>query len=297
PIGSELSLAQLRTRQWLENVGGRLRTFAASAENGETDWVVEEGRQRAVTFKPVRVSEFAEEYLFSYARRVVMLSATILDADTYLAGLGIDSSEAEIIRVDSHFPVRNRPVVLRPAARLSRHHLEENLPRLAAAVEEIMAEHPDEKGVIHTHSYRINSYLQRHLSARARERLITHHDSSGRDAALFSHLNSPDASVLLTPSMTEGIDLPGDLARWQVLCKVPYPNLGDAQVRGRTDQDPAWYAWRTCLGIVQAYGRSVRSVDDYAVTYLLDAAFPSYLARQRANLPGWFLEAVEEGQY
>ena len=94
--------------------------------------------------------------------------------------------------------------------------------------------------------------------------------------------------------MTEGIDLPGDLSRWQVICKLPYPYLGDPQIARRRELDPTWYDWRTCLTVVQAYGRSVRSADDFAVTYVLDADFKAFLKRQRGRLPGWFLEAVQE---
>lgn len=299
PLGSDLSLGMLRSKQWLETSARRLQEMISSADEGSVDWVVEQERQRdgqSVSFKPVRVAAFAGEYLFRYGQRVLMLSATILDADTYLSSLGIDPDEATVIRIDSDFPVSNRPVRLRPSARLTRHHLERELPRLTAAVARIMDEHPTEKGVIHAHSYRIASYLHRHLPAAARERLVTHFDSSGRDAALVSHVTSPDATVLLTPSMTEGIDLADDLARWQVICKIPYANLGDAQVKARTEQDPSWYDWRTCLSVVQAYGRSVRARDDYAITYLLDADFPGFLRRQRRRLPQWFLEAVESDQ-
>jgi ATP-dependent DNA helicase DinG len=101
--------------------------------------------------------------------------------------------------------------------------------------------------------------------------------------------------VLLSPSMTEGLDLVGDLARWQVICKLPYPYLGDPQVAARRAEEPGWYDWRTCLTLVQAYGRAVRSEDDHAVTYLLDADAPAFLQRQRGRLPGWFLAAMRPG--
>lgn len=299
PIASELSLAFLKSRQWLETVGRRLQQMLSSLDDDSADWVVERGRRRegqVVTFKPVRVAAFAAEYLFGFAEKVLMLSATILDADTYLKSLGIDPADAHIIRVPSDFPVQNRPIRLRPSARLTRNHLDRDLPRLARAVEQIMEEHPTEKGVIHAHSYRIAAFLQQNLPLHSRQRLVTHTDSSGRDAALFQHMSSPDATVLLTPSMTEGIDLTGDLSRWQILCKIPYANLGDAQVKARTEQEPAWYDWRTCLSIVQAYGRSVRARDDFAVTYMLDADFPRYLKRQKNRLPEWFTEAVEFDQ-
>lgn len=299
PLASELSLAWLKSRQWLESVGRRLQEVLASFDDGAVDWVVERSRRRdgqAVAFKPVRVAALANEYLFRFGERVLMLSATILDADTYLKSLGIDRADAEIISVPSDFPVHNRPIRLRPSARLTRNHLDRDLPLLAKAVERIMEEHPTEKGVIHAHSYRIASYLQQNLPLHARGRLVTHFDSSGRDTALFQHVTSPDATVLLTPSMTEGIDLADDLSRWQILCKIPYANLGDAQVKARTEQEPAWYDWRTCLSVVQAYGRSVRARDDYAVTYLLDSDFPRFIKRQQSRLPEWFTEAVEFDQ-
>jgi ATP-dependent DNA helicase DinG len=93
--------------------------------------------------------------------------------------------------------------------------------------------------------------------------------------------------------MTEGIDLADDLSRWQVICKIPYPYLGDPQVARRKDIDAAWYDWKTCLTVVQSYGRSIRSSDDYAVTYVLDADFSTFVKRQQKRLPGWFLEAIK----
>jgi Rad3-related DNA helicase len=57
--------------------------------------------------------------------------------------------------------------------------------------------------------------------------------AEGRQAALEEHLMRPEPTVLLTPSMTEGLDLVDDLARWQVICKLPYPYLGDPQVAAR----------------------------------------------------------------
>jgi Rad3-related DNA helicase len=297
PTGSEMSVTLLRNKQWLDSSARRLRHLLASHDDGAADWVVEQQRTRdgqTLTFKPVRVDTFAEELLFSHADRVLLLSATILDGPTYLRGLGIDPADAEIISVESTFPPQNRPLVLQPVARLTRHHLDRDLPKLTEAVARLMEQHPHDKGVIHAHSYRIAAHLARNLPGRARERLVTHHDSSGRDAALAQHCSSPEPTVLLTPSMTEGIDLAEDLSRWQVICKIPYPFLGDRQIRTRTEQDPAWYEWRTCLTVVQAYGRSVRSETDYAVTYLLDADFPAFIRRQRQRLPLWFLEAISD---
>src|SRR5690606_22861138 len=187
------------------------------------------------------------------------MSATILDAATFLRSLGLDGEDAAVVRVPSTFPASRRPLVLRPSARLTRRHQEKDLPLLAAAVSELAQDHAGDKGVVHAHSYMIATYLKKHIAADQRWRLVTHVDAAGREAALAQHLSSPEPTILVTPSMTEGIDLADDLARWQVLCKVPYPYLGDKQVGARMERDRDWYDWRTCLSVVQAYGRSVRS--------------------------------------
>lgn len=293
---SEAGLQNLRLRQWLDTHLERTKLLLESHAAGDIDWVVERRRGDmgdSLTFKPVEVGMFAEELLFGHAERVLMLSATILDAHTYLRSLGIDEDEVEVITVPSTFPASRRPVVVRPSARLTRRYLERDLPLLAAAIGDLAADHANDKGIVHAHSYKIASYIAKNLPERHRGRVITHFGADGRDEALTRHLSSPDPTILITPSMTEGIDLVGDLARWQVLCKVPYPYLGDPQVAARMERDRDWYDWRTCLAIVQAYGRSVRSAEDHAVTYLLDADFPNFLRRQRHRLPEWFLEAVE----
>lgn len=290
----DVELEQLRVRQWLDGQAARLRWLVDTRDDG-IEWVVEHRRDERgalATFKPVSVAPFAEELLFGHAERALLLSATVLDADTFLRGLGVAPDEAAVLQVASTFPPERRPLVARPVARLTRHHLDGDLPKLTAEVAAIMVDHETEKGVVHAHSYRIAQAILRALPADLRARVVTHHDAAGREAALEAHLTRPEPTVLLSPSMTEGLDLAGDLARWQVICKLPYPYLGDPQVAARRAEDPGWYEWRTCLTLVQAYGRAVRSEDDHAVTYLLDADAPAFLRRQQRRLPGWFLEAV-----
>lgn len=290
----DLELDALRQRQWLDGAVRRVGWLLDSRDDG-VPWVVEhrlDPRGASATFKPVSVAPFADELLFGHADRALLLSATVLDPATFLRGLGVPAEEAAVIQVASTFPPERRPLVLRPVARLTRHHLERDLPRLTAEVTEILRDHETEKGVIHAHSYRIAAAVLRALPPDLRARVVTHVDAAGRDAALEAHLTRPAPTVLLSPSMTEGLDLVGDLARWQVICKLPYPYLGDPQVAARRVLEPGWYDWRTCLTLVQAYGRAVRSEDDHAVTYLLDADAPAFLQRQAARLPDWFRDAV-----
>ncbi|MFA5550198.1 MAG: ATP-dependent DNA helicase [Trueperaceae bacterium] len=294
---SNAAVEQLRVKQWLDGQAERISIMLDSHFGGDVDWVVERYRAQNgenLVFKPVEVGPLAEPFLFTYGQRVLMLSATILDARTFLRSLGIDPDEAEVVAVPSTFPPENRPIELRPAARLTRHYIDRDLPKLVQAITELAQLHDNEKGVIHAHSYKIANFIHANLPDEVRWRVLTHDSSDGRDVALTQHLTSNEPTILLTPSMTEGIDLADDRARWQVLCKVPYPYLGDKQVAARMERDRDWYDWRTTLAVVQAYGRSVRSPDDHAVTYLLDADFANFIRRQQRRLPPWFLEALRQ---
>jgi hypothetical protein len=52
---------------------------------------------------------------------------------------------------------------------------------------------------------------------------------------------------------------------------------------------PGWYDWKTGIAIQQGAGRSIRSKDDWAVTYILDACFRSLI-----NKTGFFPPSFEE---
>ena len=46
------------------------------------------------------------------------------------------------------------------------------------------------------------------------------------------------------------------------------------------------------MRLVQGYGRSIRSKEDWAKTYVLDTAFGYFVRKNRNMLPDWFTEAI-----
>ena len=103
----------------------------------------------------------------------------------------------------------------------------------------------------------------------------------------------PRPTVLLSPSMQEGVDLKGDLSRFQIICKVPYPYLGDKLVKKRMNKWKWWYPLQTAKVIVQSVGRSVRSSTDTAVTYILDADWEYFWKRNKDVFPKGFKETLK----
>ena len=122
---------------------------------------------------------------------------------------------------------------------MSYSQIEQSLPRLKAAIEAILEEHKGQKGVVHCHTYRIANYLKKNIKSK---RLLIHR-SDNRDQILEKHIRAKNDTVLLSPSMTEGIDLKGDLSRFQVICKVPYPYLGDPIVKKRMNKNVSELHW------------------------------------------------------
>ena len=99
-------------------------------------------------------------------------------------------------------------------------------------------------------------------AATALDRLGRRQDRRARSS---SRLALP--TVLVSPSLREGVDLPDDFLRFQVLTKLPYPDLGDPWTAARRERDPRWYAIETAKALLQAYGRSCRHAEDHGVTY------------------------------
>lgn len=159
----------------------------------------------------------------------------------------------------------------------------------------VLGKHADENVLIHTHTYALAKEITKEY-ARSDvlhgRRVWTYQDSRDREEALDGFKR--DGGVLVAPSMDRGIDLPGDECRVQIICKLPLPYLGDAQISARlkTRGGELWYAAQTARGLIQMTGRAVRSETDWATTYVLDSTFGSWKKRNKALLPGWWQDAV-----
>tara|TARA_Y100000310_G_scaffold263121_1_gene273121 strand:- start:1945 stop:2706 length:762 start_codon:yes stop_codon:yes gene_type:complete len=233
---------------------------------------------RKIEFKPIDVAPYAEDMLFRLGKNVIMMSATILDHDAFCTMLGIDISQTEFISIPSPFPIQNRPIFSFGIGSMASQKIENTLPKLAMAVQEILDNHPREKGIIHCHTFRIAKYLKSSLKSR---RLLIH-NSQNRDEVLQKHKKSKTSTVLLSPSMTEGVDLKDDISRFQIICKIPYPYLGDKLIRKKMNKWKWWYPLQTAKTIMQAAGRSVRSESDHAVTYILDSDWDKFYNRNKS---------------
>lgn len=258
-------------------------------ENWVMNIVNGEGRsQRKFEFKVIDVSPFSEGNLFKFGDRVLLMSATILNEKAFCESLGIPEDQCAFLEIPTPFPVENRPIIVSPVGKMSRAHIDVTLPKMADTIKMILDHHKGEKGIIHTHTFRNANFFKRQIR---NSRLLVH-DSANREDILQKHLDSKKPTVLLSPSMTEGVDLKGDASRFQIICKVPYPYLGDPLTKKRMNRWPWWYGLQTSKCIVQSVGRSIRSSEDHAVTYILDADWGYFFSRNRDMFPTSFKDAL-----
>ena len=258
------------------------------------NWVMNIGesenrKMKKWTFKPIDVAPYSEEYLFKHADKILLMSATIIDKEAFCTTLGIKPDDCAFLSIPSPFPHENHPIVVSPVGSMAMSNIDKTLPVLAAAVKEILKAHPNEKGILHVNSYKIANYLKQHV----KNRRLIFHESHDRDKALAKHMADDSPTVLVSPSMQEGVDLKGDLSRFQVVCKVPYPYLGDKLVSKRMHKWDWWYPLQTAKVIIQSVGRSVRSADDTAITYILDSDWQRFYSQHKNLFPENFQKSVQ----
>jgi ATP-dependent DNA helicase DinG len=284
-----------------------LEAFIDSLKSAPDNWIVTGMRKAAaldpygggpalvdeVVFQPLEVAAYTSQ-LFGTAETVLLMSATVFSEELLCRTLGIPQDRAEFVRVsESTFPVENRRIYAMDVAQLNRASLDASLESIAKAVDEIMDRHANERGVVHTTSYHQANYIIEHVSEQNRKRLVTTEGSMARTQLLHTH-GATGASVLISPSLYQGVDLKDDLARFQVIVKVPFSDLSDRRTQVKMQRERGWYDWQTALRLVQTYGRSVRSETDSAVTYVLDSNFGSFVRGHMELFPQYFLDALTE---
>lgn len=209
--------------------------------------------------------------------------------------MGILSFMTALISIPSSFPKEYRPVYVCPVADVTYKNKEEAYGKLATALVSIANDHRDDRILVHTVSYDLAAFLAGVLLREFKQgRVVTYTNSGDRQRAIDTYLTQP-GSILLAPSLDRGIDLPGDDCRAIVVCKVPYPSLGDKQVSARLHAPGGqlWYSVQTVRSLVQMTGRGMRSAEDFCESYILDRQFTTRIFKEHNGLlPLWWKESL-----
>ncbi len=242
------------------------------------------------TFKPIMVSMYTN-FIFGVADHVLIMSGTVLKKDIFERDLGIESSE--YIEIPSIIPSKNRPIVKSYVGAMSMSSVNATMPHMIRKIQNIAEKHQNEKGVIHTFTYKIARAFQEAFKSDDR---FMFHSQKNKENVFNQFKKDKTNKILVSPVAFEGIDFPYDQARWQCICKEPFPNMRDPQISIRDSVDYDWVFRQRCLVLSQMYGRTNRASDDYSVTYLLDSRLESLLGPS-SLVTDYFFEALEDFRY
>ncbi|MES3518382.1 MAG: ATP-dependent DNA helicase [Natronomonas sp.] len=291
----ELTRSEVTERDQIDDLRRDAGWFLDDAKDAgsPTTWVADQADDGSVTVKPMRPARYLDHTVWNRGRHFLLLSATILDKTAFCRSVGLDPASVALVDVPHTFPVENRPLYDVTCGKMTYDRREETLPELARTAVRLMQRH-DEKGLIHAHSYDIASRLTDRLADFGVGERIRSHGRENRDAALSDWKRSDGSDVFVSVKMEEALDLDGDLCRWQLLCKAPYPNTRDSRVARRLEEGQwNWYYRNTLQTVIQACGRIVRSPDDHGATYLADSSLLDLFERARGDLPSWFADSVD----
>ncbi len=244
-----------------------------------------ERRDDGIYLTPVNVENVAKK-IFNCAEKVLLMSATIIDHANFAKRLGI--TDYEYIEMESTFDAKKSPIYSVKDFEINYRNLKQRLPQLKKYILDIAKSHKNEKGIIHTHTMEITEYLRNNI---VDPRFIFRSPDMSNEDILQIHSDPKNKNtIIVSPSMTFGVDLKGDLAKFQVLVKAAFMPLNNERVKTVMEMDKNWYINKMLDDLIQACGRGVRSKQDSCVTYILDSNITNNVLRFKHKLPKHFLD-------
>ena len=253
----------------------------------------EEPNKFSVT--PWKTTWFTEKILEKFQLCIFMsatINRTILSKET-----GISEDTFEFIDQPSEIPEKNREIKF-----LNSYSYNKN-PDWNVRIDkikEIFDKHSGQRGLILCTQYEQMEKIKEIMKERYFDDFIRlTFDEEGRKLKdTISENNGKPNGVIISAKAGTGIDLKGDLSRFQIIIKAPYlrelVNENDKRAVKIKKFDNERFFMKSLFRLVQFAGRSVRGVTDYAETYVLDSR-TKYMVqtygKKRSYVPDWFYNA------
>lgn len=177
--------------------------------------------------------------------------------------------------------------------KMSRDFKDATIPKMAKKILEIYETNGSKNTLVHCHAY---ESVAQPLYARLHRFAPVILQSKQTRVSALEEFKKGENNIYLSVNYAQGIDLKGEKFQTNVIVKVPYPSLGDAQVLKRKAVDGGLcYNMTTAVAVQQACGRCTRGPTDYSKSYILDASFAGFKRRCANLFQPWFLEALVKG--
>ena len=261
------------------------------AEHGAHNLIVDSSSYQSKTFHNLSDENLFRKHFERFSDVRIYLSAT-LQPDLLIKRWGIDPKKAAVMFVDSEWDDAKSRVVLCNTANMSYANTENSMRDIVRKINELMVKHKDDRGVIHTTSNAITEDICSNIHKSLYCRLVRYSTTAEKMEILSTWDKYPPDAVLIGPSLTTGIDLSDDLARFNIIVKLSYPNMGSALWAKRAKLLPHIYVGETASVLEQAAGRTTRSISDSSRIYVLDSRAEKFMLQNQKYFSPSFLKRV-----
>jgi ATP-dependent DNA helicase DinG len=252
------------------------------------------GNSVTISIKPLLISKYVDDFFNTEYQ--IFMSATI-NKKNFCETMGLDEKHVAFIDTPkSPFLYEHRKVDFLDVAFLNSRSSFAEEQNAIRKIDEILSKHKSERGLILTSSKKRCFDILSQLSPENKKRIRICHSSNSdgttQDEKIEQH-RATSGSVLLSSSLWEGVDLKDDDSRFQIIAKAPYKSLGDTRVRAKMNKFPSWYSSETMMKILQGFGRSIRSEDDWARTYVIDSTINNLVKQTRNIVPKAYWDVLQ----
>jgi len=231
--------------------------------------------------------------------KLVFLSATMNHKD--LERIGLEDRRWVILSAGSAIPTDRRPVHLDAVESVTYARQESKVPHLLDFIDFTWNHYGRTKGLVHL-TYGMSEQLKSLLRSSNKKELrsvnelpFVFHTAKDKMQRLKEWM-ATDSGILVACGLSEGLDLYEDLARWQIIGKVPWPSLGNPVLAEWARRDHEAYLWETLKQVIQMSGRVCRGPADFGATHIFDSQILRLLKESESAkiVPKWWKDAVRD---
>lgn len=290
---SKEDMANFKGASWWHNYCCSLSDFNTAINDCgyqyliKTNSIKNDTKEIIVTYNCAKEDYMCFNYLLKTSVNRVLLSATVGLKQAFDENLGVRFTEEEsnLKKIPSTFDFSRSPIYYYSRYKLSYTEKDTSLKCLKPILYNLLINNYKQyKGIIQTASYDLAKEFVKDAPYELRSRLLLYENSLEKTNFIKRHEKSNN-TILIGPSLSEGIDLPGDLCRFIIILKVPYASLKDKLVKAKMELFPSWYKADASNTIIQGIGRGNRSKDDWCVTYIVDGCFGQLYAATKEQYP------------
>lgn len=220
----------------------------------------------------------------------IFMSAT-LQPELLMKRWGIDKDKAIIMEIKSDWDPKKSPVILCNTTSMT-YKNQKSSEEALEKIDEILEKHSNERGLIHTTTNALSEYIKE--NSKYADRIVSYNGTSEKLEILNSISTYKTNTVLIGPSLFTGVDFSDELARFNIICKLSYPNIASALWAKRYELKPEIYFGETASIIEQSSGRSTRHEDDHSITYILDSRAAHFFRNFKKNFSQSFLDRIQK---